>query len=152
MPYRQSSPPTDLGQADSQTEAFVYAELRCDRTALVSAILRAGWKTRIKIATLGNLQPTAVRPSTDAETSLHNSEEAVADAKLVYRCLGFCLQAKERLHRSMRSSIYGQSRTRLPSSSYDICKVIPRCRFVTALLDQLFTAQISEQVLEYWLQ
>lgn len=108
MPYRQSLPLTDLGQADSQTEAFVYAELRCDQTALVSAILRAGLKTRNKIATLGNLQPTAVRPSTDAETSLHDSEDAVTDAKMIYRCLGFCLQAEERLHRSVRSSLHRQ--------------------------------------------
>jgi len=35
----------------------------------------------------------------------------------------------------------------LPSSSYDIYKVIPSRRFVTALLDPLCTAQISEQVL-----
>jgi len=110
VPYRQSLPPTDLGQAESQTEAFVYAELRCDRTALVSAILGAGLNTRIKIATLGNLQLTAVRPSTDAETSLHDSEEVVADAKLVYRCLGFCLQAKKRLHRSIARDYTGKVR------------------------------------------
>ncbi len=106
MTYRQSLPPTDLGQAEAQTEAFVYVELRCDRTALVSAVSRAGLKTRFKIATLGNLQLTAVRPPTNADKCLHESGEAVADAKMLYRCLSFCLQAKKRLHRSIRSRLY----------------------------------------------
>jgi len=55
VPYRQSLPPTDLGQADSQTEAFVYAELRCDRTALVSAILRAGLENKNQDRNIGQL-------------------------------------------------------------------------------------------------